>query len=149
MYSEVLCVKKRIYLIAAILITLFIFSNSAQNAQTSSTQSNALLDLLHRLPLFAGITHTLIRKTAHFGEFMCQGLCFSAYFAEIGKKGRDRAVYTAFFGLLTACTDEFIQLFSPGRSSEVKDVFIDFFGTVAAVLVFCVIRRIKGMRTEK
>lgn len=144
MYSEVLYVKKRIYLIAVILITAFIFSNSAQNAQSSSTQSVALLDLLHRLPLFSGITHTLIRKTAHFGEFMCQGLCLSAYFDESGKKRQDRAVYTSFFGLLTACTDEFIQLFSLGRSSEVKDVFIDFCGTVAAVLVFGVIKRIKG-----
>ena len=38
-------------------------------------------------------------------------------------------------GLLTALTDETIQLFSPGRSSQVLDVWLDFVGVLAGLLV--------------
>ncbi len=38
-------------------------------------------------------------------------------------------------GLLTALTDETIQLFSPGRSSQVLDVWLDFMGVLAGLLV--------------
>ena len=49
---------------------------------------------------------------------------------------------------LTALTDETIQLFSPGRSSQVTDVWIDFAGVVtgtllAAFLVQAIVRRCK------
>ena len=48
---------------------------------------------------------------------------------------------------LTALTDETIQLFSPGRSSQVTDVWIDFAGvvtgTLLAFLVQAIVRRCK------
>ena len=50
-------------------------------------------------------------------------------------------------GLMTALTDETIQLFSPGRSSQVTDVWIDFAGvvtgTLLAFLVQAIVRRCK------
>ncbi|MDD5833249.1 MAG: VanZ family protein [Clostridiales bacterium] len=48
------------------------------------------------------------------------------------------AASSVFFGLLTALTDETIQLFVEGRSGQITDVWIDFagvcFGTAAAIL---------------
>ncbi|MDO5140406.1 MAG: VanZ family protein [Eubacteriales bacterium] len=48
------------------------------------------------------------------------------------------AAASVFFGLLTALTDETIQLFVEGRSGQITDVWIDFagvcFGTAAAIL---------------
>ena len=38
-------------------------------------------------------------------------------------------------GLLTALTDETIQLFVPGRSGQVTDIWIDFFGVMTGLLV--------------
>ena len=38
-------------------------------------------------------------------------------------------------GLLTALTDETIQLFVPGRSSQVTDVWIDFSGVMTGLIV--------------
>ena len=42
-------------------------------------------------------------------------------------------------GLLTALTDETIQMFSDGRSSQLTDVWLDFSGVMAGILVglFC------------
>ena len=37
-------------------------------------------------------------------------------------------------GLLTALTDETIQLFVPGRSGQVTDIWIDFSGVMTAFL---------------
>ncbi len=37
-------------------------------------------------------------------------------------------------GLLTALTDETIQLFVPGRSGQVTDVWIDFSGVLTGLL---------------
>lgn len=57
------------------------------------------------------------------------------------------AVYAAFAGLMTALTDETIQLFSAGRSSQVTDVWIDFAGCLAGIAVctaICVIFRKTG-----
>ena len=38
-------------------------------------------------------------------------------------------------GLLTALTDETIQLFVPGRSGQVTDIWIDFSGVMTGLLV--------------
>lgn len=145
----ILLSRKRAYLLAALCVTVFIFSNSVKNADTSGAQSSLLLGIINSIPLFAGVTHNLLRKTAHIAEFFAQGTFLAAFFAQSDKKIFDRLVCTAFFGLLTACTDEFIQLFSAGRSSEVKDVFIDFSGTIAALIIFAAAAGIDKRRRRK
>ena len=42
-------------------------------------------------------------------------------------------------GLLTALTDETIQIFSPGRSSQVTDVWLDSAGVLAGILTALVL----------
>ena len=111
--------KQRIlFTIATILMTLFIFYNSMQSAELSSEASGILVGFVSKLLSLFGwrpdldtITY-LVRKAAHFSEFALHGLflsgCFSMTF-------RRRIIYVLFFGLLTACIDEYIQLFSSGR----------------------------------
>lgn len=132
--------RKWLYLLAAVCVTVFIFSNSLKNADSSGAESALLLGILNSIPPFAEVTHNALRKAAHVTEFAVQGFFLAAFFARTDKKALDRVIGTAFFGLLTACTDEFIQLFSAGRSSEVRDVFIDFSGTVAVLLIFAAVR---------
>lgn len=43
--------------------------------------------------------------------------------------------WPALAGLLTALTDETIQLFSGGRSSQVTDIWIDFGGVVTGMVL--------------
>lgn len=144
-----------IYLIITIFITLFIFSNSAQTADSSSGQSGRLLSFLCWLfnadtPEEIGLSQHIIRKLAHMAEFAAQGFFFSLFFLKRDKKFSAFFVNVLFFGLLSACTDEAIQMFFDGRSGEIRDVFIDFSGTMLGLLasvMFC--KLLKKLRPAK
>ncbi len=145
--------KKRIpYIIFTVLITMFIFHNSMQNAVDSTASSDIIIGIFGKiLNLFKINTTrdqlvTPIRKLAHILEFLIQAVFIAKCFCG---KYRKRIVYILFFGLLTACVDEFIQSFSYGRSAEVLDVFIDFFGTNMGMIIggaFHMFRRRKRCR---
>lgn len=141
-----------IYLFITILITLFIFSNSAQTADSSSVHSGRLLTFLCWLfkaeaPEQIGLSQHIIRKLAHMAEFAAQGFFFSLFFLRRNKRLSEFFINVLFFGLLSACTDEAIQMFFDGRSGEIRDVFIDFSGTFlglfASVITFNISKKIK------
>ena len=44
-------------------------------------------------------------------------------------------IKTIGLGMLIASLDEFIQLFSPGRSSQISDVLIDTVGIIIGILL--------------
>ncbi len=76
---------------------------------------------------YAGDLEHLIRKAAHFCEFGVLGffLCktLDCFFKKTAANG-----YVLLLALFTAVTDEYIQLSSPGRTSSVADIFLDFGG---------------------
>lgn len=136
--KEVNTVRKKLpFILAAVTVTCFIFGNSVQSIETSSAQSGRIVGIIASFFVRMGIgfdTGTLtyiVRKLAHVTEFMLQGImlanCFDLPY-------RKRIVYILFLGLFTACTDEYIQVFS-GRGSMVQDVFIDFFGTILGTVI--------------
>ena len=137
MKGQLLMKKKYIFLVLALAVTAFIFSNSMQSADSSSKVSMGFLGIISHVaaPLGITLTHHLIRKAAHFTEFFTQGALWALFFKNTRLQFRGGAIYAAFFGLLTACCDEYIQLFSPGRGSAVSDVFIDFSGTCCALII--------------
>lgn len=139
--------KKRTYLFLfmSVLMTVFIFRNSAKTSVESGEASGKVLELVMFFFPFAGkladadtITH-IIRKTAHFTEFFCQGLFFCGTFLFDRKKNVEKVVCVLFCGLLTACADELLQHFVQGRSDEVVDIWIDFAGTLLAAAVYCAV----------
>ena len=134
--------KKKInfvFLIFSILATIFIFSNSMHIAEESGAFSGGLLSQIKLflnslgIPLF-WLTHNLFRKLAHIFEFFMQGFFINMYFIT---KNKARYKASLMLGGLTACIDEFIQLFYPGRAAMIKDIFIDFSGALLAV-IFCI-----------
>lgn len=140
--------KKLPFIIATVLITIFIFSNSLQDAAESTRQSDVFVDAVVNTIKVAGIAvkrsgvEHIVRKCAHVLEFAAQGffvtLCFDA-----PSKKRLRWVLLA--GFLTACTDEFIQLFSSGRAAMLQDIFIDVSGTLAGFLAVWLLFRGKDV----
>ena len=141
-----------IYLFITIVITLFIFSNSAQTADSSSEHSGRLLSFLcwffkAETPEQIGLSQHIIRKLAHMVEFAAQGFFFSLFFLKRDKKLLSFFVNVLFFGLLSACTDESIQMFFDGRSGEIRDVFIDFSGTIlglfTSVIIFSIVKKLR------
>lgn len=147
-----------IFLAAWIATLVFIWGNSYQPAATSGNMSGnitkAVNDVLKNAGIdFIEVTEHFIRKSAHAFEFAVSSFCISMFFFASGKKARQFAVYSLFMGLLTACTDEFIQNFVEGRSSKVADVFIDFFGTICglaiAILTGILIKRFKERKQNR
>lgn len=125
-------IKKVLYLSAALLVTVFIFSNSALPASESSEISRGLLSVLLDILPFE-ISHNLLRKLAHFAEFFMQGFFFCLFFNELFERKTKTAAYTAAVGFVTGCADEFLQLFVEGRGPGFLDVLIDFSGTLSSL----------------
>lgn len=147
--------KKKIFLALTILWTGFIFFNSAQIGDESAAMSGFFADIAKSILNAVGLgginMETLsyaVRKIAHFTEFFVQSALLSAFVLEVKPKYRDAVIYVLFFGLFTACCDELLQLFVEGRGSAVKDVFIDFSGTLCAAGVFAFARFFKKHFTK-
>lgn len=143
--------KSRVFAVLAALVTIFIFTASSQNGEQSANLSGGLLEFLMSFLSKAGITitHLFIRKAAHFIEFFMQSLFLSLSALYSAKGLKPYVTNIALAGLLTACTDEFSQYFSAGRSAQVSDVFIDFGGTVFALLLVIALVELSKRRGEK
>lgn len=131
-----------IFTFGLIACIVFIFSNSMKVGDVSEAASGRVLNLVRSILTHLGmpgaashITMHLIRKLAHFCEYMLEGfllmLCLRVYTRHFVK----HMSWPILAGLLTALSDETIQLFSPGRSSQVMDVWIDFGGVMTGLLV--------------
>lgn len=145
----------RVLFTAALLATVaFIFSNSMAVAEASNQASGGvrawLCAVLGRLGLQGAanlLTDHVVRKLAHFAEYMLLGfwlmLCLRVYTRRFIR----HISWPVLFGLVTALTDETIQLFSDGRSGQISDVWLDFGGVLAGLLcgllLLCLCRMIR------
>lgn len=116
----------------------FIWGHSLQPAVASTAESNFWIDFLKN-HLGVTIGEFLIRKAAHFTEYIILGFLLTLEMSTFVKKVWTSCIYPMFAGILTAMVDETIQLFSLGRSSEVRDVWIDFAGVFFATIITCAI----------
>ena len=148
--------KKRILLTVTVVLTAAIFIHSAMPADMSSDESGFILRLFEKL---AEIFHApsvfneyTIRKFAHFTEFGVFGFFLSWTVREYCGGFKGQIFKVLFFLLSTPVADETIQYFSEGRSSQVKDVLLDFSGAVtgfaAIALIAAVIQRIHKKREK-
>lgn len=114
--------------VLAVLWVGFIFWNSLHNGTDSQESSNWILLWLKKMPIFTWMNSFLIRKAAHLTEFAILGFLMAG-------SAPARMTRPLFCVLLTAVCDETIQLFVEGRTSSVRDVWIDFAGALIGVLV--------------
>jgi len=136
--------KKNILLLITILWISFIFYMSSQPAVESSSSSsrivNVLLNTLNLDESKKEVLTVIVRKGAHFTEYLIlSGLVTVTYGAFNNKKNYSFILLSC---VLVALSDEFLQGFIAGRSSEVRDVLIDFSGA----LTFYIATYIKMMK---
>jgi VanZ family protein len=124
----------------------FIFSNSMAVAQVSSASSGRVLQLmqvaLRRLghpALAQRLTMHFVRKLAHFCEYLLEGFLLMLCMRVYSRHPLRHITVPMLGGVLTALTDETIQLYSPGRSSQVTDVWLDSVGVLAGILAVLVL----------
>ena len=88
------------------------------------------------------IDHPL-RKTAHAGEYAILALLAAgACIAESRRNIRNEILLPWLTASIYAASDEFHQLFVPGRSGQISDVILDSAGALAGVLTLAAIRNI-------
>lgn len=142
--------NKRIFLriVFAVLTLVFlayIWWNSAQNGVNSSGMSKGVLSYVSDVFVLFGIdmdtAEHIIRKLAHFTEFSILGFLLGGDVV-LWKSSLKYAYMPLFLGLLVALLDETIQIFAIGRSSSVKDVWLDFSGIIFGTIVLYITRKI-------
>ena len=131
---------KKKYVINLLLIVIwmiFIFLMSNQPAETSDSQSLGIISILSKLGIdmsgiFGDIANFIVRKCAHFLEYMILG------FLIIKEDLKIKYIILIVIGsvFLYACTDEFHQLFVSGRDGNLRDIFIDTSGGTVSALLF-------------
>ncbi len=135
----------RLFLRLLLAATLgFIWINSMLGKEESASLSQGITAWLHSIGLPVG--EHFVRKCAHFCEFGLLGCELSLLFWLRGGLGLQNIGNSAFAALLTAVTDETIQIFS-GRGSQVQDVMLDFAGALTGIalvkLLLCGTERAK------
>lgn len=136
--------KRKIIIITAVLWTLFIFGQSLLPGEVSSDQSGFVVDVLYPLITKIGIQikvdtfSFIIRKLAHFTEYFILGLILHLIYQKSHSNKFFIMIIT--HGLITASIDETIQLFTPNRSGELRDVMIDTLGVITAILFIKIIK---------
>ena len=139
--------KKMISWIMLIAWMGIIFFMSHQPGEVSSSQSELVLKIFSFLGIelnqyFGELATLVIRKTAHFSEYLI--LFLFAYnvsrFYFTTKKAR---LYSIIFVFLYASTDEFHQYFIPGRNMAFKDVLIDTSGGVIGFFIMKIVEIVK------
>ena len=141
-----------IFTFALIGCIVFIFSNSLQIADVSEGASGRVLGILQGILRHLGLpgaadrlTMHIVRKLAHFCEYLLEGfllmLCMQVY----TRNYIWHISVPLLGGVLTALADETIQIYSPGRSSQVTDVWLDSAGVLAGILAALVLMALCGL----
>lgn len=126
-----------------------IWRMSAQTAGVSSQSSGSLMGTLFSLvsPAYSGadplirqavreLVSFYIRKGAHMFLFFVLAILIWYGFSAFIRKRLPRALCTILPCAALAALDEYHQTFVPGRSGEVRDVFVDLSGSLIALLLF-------------
>lgn len=142
--------KKYLAWLPAILMMAAIFWFSAQPADVSTEMSDGVTRILLMMAEAVGLMElspekiyglcvllsTPVRKCAHITEYALLYLTVLFGLKHWQVQGNRRLGRALMITVLYACTDEFHQLFVPGRAGMVTDVIIDSIGAMllAAVL---------------
>lgn len=138
--------KKRLGIIVLSILTVltlaFIFGNSMANKSQSSEISSGVYDVFK--PFFDRIfgenviTHAVIRKLAHMGEFFILGIEVCSLFILIFINTIKSFLLSLPIGLIVGIIDETIQIFS-NRGASIIDVLIDYSGYMILWIIYFVI----------
>jgi VanZ family protein len=124
-------------LVIVFMITIFMFSS--EPAVQSEEKSKFVIYFLNILGIniesaFGSLADFIVRKAAHFTEyFILYILIFNALHNDLNKK--TALFYSLILVFLYASTDEYHQLFIPGRSGRLRDILIDTSGGTLGLIL--------------
>lgn len=113
-----------------------IWGNSLLPGQASGNLSGGVMAFLQKLLAISeenlAFAELLLRKAAHFTEFCSLGLILTWLLLILHRKAPTAPLLA---GLLAACVDETIQIYTPGRASSLVDVWIDMAGVACGMML--------------
>ncbi len=135
---------KVVFPVLTVLMIAFIWAHSVMPADLSADESGFVVKIITDVFHITGDnTDHIVRKCAHYSEYLVLGLLAAVDCALYLKKVI--CLPALFLGLLTPQIDESIQLFSPGRSGELFDVWLDFSGfmtgLIFAAVIYLIVRK--------
>jgi VanZ family protein len=139
--------KKIIWWFLTALWCVAIFYQSNKPAELSDMDSLYIVELINNLlkTIFGAeivsISNFIVRKSAHFIEYMVLGiLFFISYY-----NGKLKNVFLISFlsGLAYSVSDELHQIFVPGRTAKIIDVGVDSTGIITGLclITFFILRK--------
>ena len=154
-----------IFLAVTLSWMIVIFSFSAQPADDSGKTSQGVGAFLaeffvpsyedwstQRQEAFVEKIDHPVRKAGHLTEYAILGTLVTGTVFSFGLRGKRAALTAEGVGVLYAASDEFHQLFVPGRGSQVTDVLIDAsgfaVGVAAAFVIFWMICRYRRKKEQ-
>ena len=139
-------VGRVLFTLALLGCIVFIFSNSMKIGEVSQGSSGRVLALLQRVlrrlghpALAQRLTDHIVRKLAHFCEYTLEGFLLMLCMRVYTRNYVWHISVPLLGGVLTALADETIQIYSPGRSSQVTDVWLDSAGAMTGILAALVL----------
>jgi VanZ family protein len=159
--------KKAIIIVLCLLSFGFIFYNSTKPGDVSNEKSYEILNRIRaeyrelqgeeakqykNLPTSSREEklNLIIRKNAHAFEYCILAIFVSLILFQFKLQGRRAIIYIMFICLFYAVLDEFHQLYVPGRTSSVRDVLIDFTGSIIGMAFYYIVHySIEDMKIKK
>lgn len=140
-----------------------IFGFSAQTKEESSVvseglsyqlvNSTGLLFHLHldeeQLQVISMVIEHYVRKAAHMTEYAILSILLYLWFGYWEWKNGKKILLAALVAALYAASDEFHQLFVPGRAAAVGDVLIDSSGALLGVIMAGVVSAIMAAHRRR
>lgn len=143
---------KIVYWLPVIFWMLLIFMLSSQPASESNNLSTGVTKYIIKtigkfLPLDIETSTVInvvsklnhyVRKSAHFISYLILGVLVLNAFIKSKIEMKKAIFYSLIICVLYSISDEFHQLFVPGRGGQVKDVIIDSGGSFTGVLMLTI-----------
>lgn len=134
---------KRYILLALIIIwMIIIFILSSKSSVDSLNDSNFITDIIIGFleKIFdkefnVDIIDYIVRKCAHLFEYFVLGILVVLYLNTFNIDVKKQICISILFCVFYSLTDEFHQLFIPGRSGKILDVFVDLIGSIFGILI--------------
>lgn len=155
---------KYITWLPVVILMILIFNFSAKNAVESDGSSlqisNVFINFLETIHGGDNISDNLnedfllqvnhvIRKMAHALEYLALSFSIALHLFSCGVKRKKMFLLSVLFSAIYAATDEFHQLFVPGRCGRITDIMIDTAGaTIGAVFFLLLLLFIQKRNTK-
>ncbi|MFY0741948.1 VanZ family protein [Solibacillus silvestris] len=140
--------------IAVVLWMILIFYFSKQPVHISNDLSTTITEQLIEMAqmvapveeVHVSTVNHFVRKNAHFFIYFCLGI-FAFFALRISGIKSFHSIWVALiFCIIYAVSDEFHQLFVPGRGAQVKDVLIDCAGATLGIGTATIISSIRARK---